>query len=140
MYPGVSHSASLVQPPQGQRSLQAFFTGPIPFLSDTGWAGLGKVLRARLLCEIPAPKHAGSAEPARPGPLSPQGTPPPHSSPACLEASKPSNSGQDSGSGKQPPSQPPLPPLMHKCCHILGAAAGPRHPRGFHDQPEYRAM
>lgn len=94
-----------------------------------------KVCRARFLCEILVHKHIEQRphQAQTPFPLGGSHLLCPHLS--ALERSRPVEPSQWGLASSLPP-QPPFPPLMHRCCHIVGAASGPRHPRGFHSQPE----
>ena len=102
-------------------SLHGLFRRALLGSSQT-WDGRGlcKVCRARLPCEVPVHKHTEQSQPS-PDSISPRGNPPLLSSPACF--------GNKQGLAGLLAALPLLPPLMHKCCHILGC--GPQIPQRF---------
>lgn len=101
--PGVSHVTSLVQLPRRQSSsnnlMGRFSQGLIQFLPGTGWEGLWKVCRARLLRQTAIHKHTHSraSQAQTPSPLKGLYFPTPHLPP--LQSSRPVNRSQAPGAG-----------------------------------------
>lgn len=135
VYPGVTHLNSLVQLPTGRAAVTI-----LPRYFPRALLGLYQMPDERgalkgLQDQTPVHKHTEWSPP------SPNSTSPPGESASplltCLLWKQVGGKAQLAG----PWPAASLPSLLsfsltHKCCHILGAASGPRHPRGFHSQPE----
>lgn len=127
--PGVTRLNSPVQLPSGRAAVpilpRHFPSALLGSYRMPAERGASKGLQG----QTPVHKHSEWS----PNSISPRGSPPPHSSPACFGnkwAAKPS---------RQAPPAASLPRLLSSSlahrCRILGAASGPRLSSGFRNQP-----